>query len=173
MDNILSKEQQSKIEQVVDTTVAKFINELPGQLTQLLHKNVGRLLGMRNDFGKWEVDPFNKESAITDLLNQKVRKTVEELVGKQRWTPTSKQVEAIEAGFNSLLQRELERAIYSLAEKKAAEISRMLEKELTVEALMKPITLKNIADPNYGNSLPQIRDLLLKNVAEGNVTVQK
>lgn len=173
MQNFMTPDQQRKIEQVVDNTVARFIENLPGELTKLLHKNVSKLLGMRNDWGKWEVDPFNKESAIADLINQKVRKTVEDLVAKQRWTPTDKQITAIADHFNSQIDRELQSQIYKLAERKAAEIARVLEKDLTIEALMQPITIKNVADPKYGDGLPQVRDLLLKHVAEGSVTVKK
>lgn len=171
--DLLSEEHRKQIQSVVDDTVANFIRNLPEQLTRLLNQNVARILGMRNDFGKWEADPFNKEATIHTLLNDRVVKIAADIVKEQKWKPTSAQIDGIERSFMSHLNYELESQIRKVADSKAAEIAKRVEKELTVDVLMQPVTIKNLADPKYMGHLPKLRDVILDNVAKGNLDVKK
>jgi len=66
----LSQAQTDAVNQVMNETVAKFVNDLPQSITAKLHQAVIYAMGLEDSFGQWKVIK-NEQTIITDLVKTK------------------------------------------------------------------------------------------------------
>ena len=168
--DLVNDEQKKQIKSIVDKTVAKFIEDLPELLRKNLERQVAAMLGFECDsWGKWKVDAYDRNrSPVANLISDRIRAVVTELVKNQEWAPKKEHVQAVAEAFEHKFKYEVEDQIRRLAERKAAEFADQLNKDLTLEIIARP-SVKDVSNPGFMAEMPKIRDVIYESLAKGEI----
>lgn len=162
---ILKPEQFDQITAIIDTTVAKFIKELPEKVEARLQSATAHILGFEDRWNKWEVDHCNgRMSTIGNLVSSKVQHAASEAVQKLTFELKADMIPALQRDFDRQLGYALEKEVRDLAEKKAKEIADLLDTNMKVDVA--PATPKNVADPKYMVKMPKLGDILMEELVK-------
>lgn len=172
--DLVNDEQKQQIKSLVDKTVAKFIEDLPELLRKNLERQVAAMLGFECDsWGKWKVDTYDRNrSPVANLISDRVRSVITELIAKQEWAPKKDHIEAVAEAFEHKFRYEVEDQVRRLAERKAAEFGEQLHKELTLDIIARP-SVKDISNPGFMADMPKLRDVIYESLSKGELKPTK
>lgn len=166
----LKEKDITAIEQIIDATVAHFIDRLPQTLNKQLETLVFALLGFRVDaWGKTELIDrptigVGRSQSLIELIEAKAHDVCTDAVSKCNITIGEKHEQAILALYAEKVQAHFQYEITSLVQKHIDtyfnKISASGELKLNVMSLTP--TPKDLTDPKHMENMPKLRDLIYK-----------
>jgi hypothetical protein len=151
----IDREMRDEIQQATRDAAAKFLKDLPANVTRRLDKAVARILGFDNRYGgdDWSIDHCNgRSSTVGDLISGEAHKAAQEATSKIITKKLIREIikdrrPAILEDFKDRFIRSLDSAMYAAGEKAAKEYAEKL-----ADKTLETIDLEfDICDPEVGN----------------------
>lgn len=149
----VSKAEFDRIEEVIASTTANFIKELPQLIEKRLQGAVAKILGFENSWGEWRIDHCNgRMSVMSEYIGQKAKEAAQAAVSKLEFKPTKELQAAINKEFTDQFMDIIREQLRKRAEEHVlACLDKAIEKgNLEIETLAKIPTKKEMSDPAYG-----------------------
>lgn len=150
----IGRKEAEAIQTALDAAIVKYIDGLKGRIPRMLDKVVTNYLGFSTDgFNSIKI---HNVSYISKLIDKRAEKIVQNLVGALQWRPTEAELQAIERAakekYAASIKRKLDDVVYKAANER---VEQAMEDLFTIDIVldeMKAPTLKEMADPEYGQT---------------------